>query len=59
MGTFYKTTWRKYFHEQLAAFVKAPKLIFGVMVRKLIHVAFGVLKSGKYFDPTLHGGWLG
>jgi hypothetical protein len=24
-------------------------------MRKLIHVAFGVLKSGKPFDPALHG----
>jgi len=21
-------------------------------MRKLIHIVFGVLKSGKYFDPT-------
>jgi hypothetical protein len=25
------------------------------MMRKLIHVVFGVLKSGKKFDPALHG----
>jgi hypothetical protein len=25
------------------------------MMRKLVHVAFGVLKSGKAFDPALHG----
>ena len=29
-------------------------LILGAMMRKLIHVAFGVLKSGKPFNPTLH-----
>jgi transposase len=29
-------------------------LIIGAMMRKLIHVAFGVLKSGKNFDPSLH-----
>jgi len=23
-------------------------------MRKLVHVAFGVLRSGKIFDPTLH-----
>jgi len=34
---------------------KPPKLIIGAMMRKLIHVAFGVLKSGKNFDPALHG----
>jgi len=26
------------------------------MMRKLVQVAFGVLKSGKPFDPALHGG---
>jgi hypothetical protein len=30
-------------------------LIIGAMMRKLIHVAFGVLKSGKPFDPALPG----
>ncbi|MEO7431805.1 MAG: IS110 family transposase, partial [Dokdonella sp.] len=34
---------------------KAPKLIIGAMMRKLAHVAFGVLKSGKPFDSRLHG----
>jgi hypothetical protein len=24
------------------------------MMRKLVHVAFGVLRSGKIFDPALH-----
>jgi len=24
-------------------------------MRKLVHVAVGVLKSGKMFDPALHG----
>ena len=35
--------------------VSVAKLIIGAMMRKLIHVAFGVLKSGKNFDPALHG----
>lgn len=56
MVTLYNTAWGKRFRERLAASGKAPKLIIGAMMRKLIHVAFGVLKSGKYFDPTLHGG---
>jgi hypothetical protein len=30
-------------------------LIIGAMMRKLIHVAFGVLKYRTPFDPTLHG----
>jgi hypothetical protein len=39
----------------LAASGKPPMLIIGAMMRKLIHVAFGVLKSGKPFDPALLG----
>lgn len=35
--------------------VNPVKLIIGAMMRKLVHVAFGVLKSGKSFYPTLHG----
>lgn len=30
---------------------KCPMLIVGVAMRKLIHIAYGVLKSGKPFDP--------
>jgi hypothetical protein len=30
---------------------KCPMLIIGAAMRKLIHIAFGVLKSGKPFDP--------
>jgi len=31
-------------------------LIIEAMMRKLVHVAFGVLKSGRAFDSALHGG---
>jgi len=55
MVTLYKTVWGKRFKERLALSGKPPKLIIGAMMRKLIHVAFGVLKSGKVFDPVLHG----
>jgi transposase len=44
----YKTAWGTRFRERLAASGKPPKLIIGAMMRKLIHVAFGVLKSKKY-----------
>lgn len=54
MVTLYKTDWGKRFRERLAAAGKPPKLIIGAMMRKLIHVAFGVLKSAKNFDPVLH-----
>lgn len=51
----YRNAWGKRFRERLAAAGKPPKLIIGAMMRKLIHVAFGVLKSKKLFDPALHG----
>jgi transposase len=49
------TAWGKLYKTRLQANHKAPKLIIGAMMRKLAHVIFGVLKSGKPFDPTLHG----
>lgn len=52
--TLYKTTWGQAFRARLAASGKPPKLIIGAMMRKLVHVAYGVLKSGKPFDPALH-----
>lgn len=54
MVTLYKTAWGKSFRDRLAASGKPPMLIIGAMMRKLIHVAFGVLKSGKSFDSSLH-----
>lgn len=53
MVTLYKTDWGKRFRQRLATAGKAPKLIIGAMMRKLVHVAFGVLKSNKPFDPAL------
>lgn len=32
---------------------KPPMLIIGAAMRKLIHLAFGVLKSGRAYDPEL------
>lgn len=55
MVTLYKTAWGKVFRDRLAAAGKPPKLIIGAMMRKLLHVAFGVLKSGLPFNPALHG----
>ena len=51
---FNKTDWGKRFKDRLAASGKPAKLIIGAMMRKLLHVAFGVLKSEKKFDPALH-----
>lgn len=55
MVTLYKTTWGKCYRERLAGRGKPAKLIIGAMMRKLIHVAFGVLRSGQHFNPSLHG----
>jgi transposase len=55
MVTLWRTTWGKAFRDRLKANGKPPKLIIGAMMRKLMQVAFGVLKSGKPFDPALHG----
>jgi transposase len=53
--TLHKTAWGKQFRDRLAASGKAPKLIIGAMMRKLVHVAFGVLKSGRTFEKSLQG----
>lgn len=49
-----KTAWGRAFRDRLAAAGKPPMVIIGAMMRKLVHVAFGVLKSGKPFNPDLH-----
>lgn len=38
--------------ERLQQRRKLPKVILGAVMRKLIHLAYGVLKSGKPFDPN-------
>ena len=37
--------------ERLREAGKCPMVIIGAAMRKLIHIAYGVLKSGKPFDP--------
>ena len=53
--TLYKTAWGRQFFERLHDAGKPSKLIIGAMMRKLAQVAYGVLLSGKPFDPALHG----
>jgi len=53
--TLYKTAWGLVFRNRLMAAGKAPKLIIGAMMRKLLQVAYGVLKSGRPFDGRVHG----
>jgi transposase len=50
----HKTAWGKVFCKRLQAAGKPGKLIIAAMMRKLIHVAFGVVKSGKMFEKNLH-----
>lgn len=50
----HRTTWGKLFRERLTAHGKKPMLVIGAMMRKLAQVAFGVIKSGRPFDPALH-----
>ena len=55
MAAVTRTQWDKAFKARLAANGKSPMVIICAMMRKLVHVAVGVLKSGKMFDPALHG----
>jgi len=54
MVTLWRTAWGRAFRDRLAANGKPSKLIIGAMMRKLAQVAFGVLKSGRAFDPAMH-----
>lgn len=49
-----RTEWGRAFKARLSANGKAPKVIICAMMRKLVHVAFGVLRSGVPFDAALH-----
>jgi transposase len=54
MVALYRTKWGKRFRERLEASKKIPMVIIGAMMRKLAQIAFGVIKSGRPFDPALH-----
>ncbi len=49
-----RTEWGREFKAGLSANGKAPKVIICAMMRKLVHVAFGVLRSGEPFNAVLH-----
>lgn len=49
-----RTNWGKAFSERLLAAGKPKKLILGALMRKIVAIAYGVLKSGKPFNPALH-----
>jgi len=41
------------FCERLRSYGKCPMVIVGAAMRKLIHIIFGVLKSGRPFNPSI------
>ncbi len=43
----------KAFCARLLAGGKSKMCVLGAVMRKLLHLAYGVLKSGKPFDPLL------
>jgi len=45
----------QHFAQRLARKGKKPKAILGACMRKLIHLAYGVLKHQKPFDPSFAG----
>ncbi len=49
-----KTAWGKAFSQRLLAAGKPKKLVLGALMRKILAIAYGVLKSGKPFNPALH-----
>jgi transposase len=49
-----RTAWGKAFSARLLAAGKPKKLVLGALMRKIGAIAYGVLKSGKPFNPALH-----
>lgn len=49
-----RTPWGKAFSQRLLAAGKPKKLILGALMRKLVAIAYGVLKSRTPFNPALH-----
>jgi transposase len=43
------------FGQRLRAAGKATMVVIGAMMRKLLVIAYGVLKSGQPFNPSLFG----
>jgi hypothetical protein len=40
------------FRDRLRHKGKHPMAILGALMRKLLHIAYGVIKTGKPFDPN-------
>jgi transposase len=50
-----RTAWGKIFAARLLAAGKPKKLILGALMRKMVAIAYGVLKSATPFNPAIHG----
>ena len=46
----------KAFGDRLKERGKEKMVVIGAAMRKLLHICYGVLKSGRSFDPSLHPG---
>ena len=49
-----RTPWGKAFASRLLAAGKPKMLIVGAVMRKMVEIAYAILKSGKPFNPELH-----
>jgi transposase len=49
-----RTDWGKAFAQRLLNAGKPPMVVIGALMRKIVSIAYGVLKSGVPFNPALH-----
>jgi transposase len=49
-----RTPWGKTFSSRLISAGKPKKLVLGALMRKIVAIAYGVLKSGTPFNPAFH-----
>jgi transposase len=49
-----RTPWGKRFADRLTAAGKPKKLVLGALMRKMVAIAYGILKSGTPFNPAIH-----
>ena len=49
-----RTAWGRVFAQRLLAAGKPPMVVVGALMRKIVAIAYGVLRSGVPFNPALH-----
>lgn len=52
--TMRQTAWGKAFAQRLGAAGKCKMVIIGALMRKLVQIAYAILRTGKAFDVNLH-----